>query len=379
MRTSSKQRVPVNIIAGPLGVGKTTTINHLMAQRPTHERWAVLVNEYGLIGLDAALIEGSQAPGSPQGVEIREVAGGCICCSAGFMFEASLVLLLQGRPDRLLIEPTGLAALSGILDTLDRKGIREAVDLRSVLCLLDPNGLDQALRRDELRDQVEAADLLLANRSDLASSQALANFERWAREIFPPKAHIAHLEQGRLAIEFLDLVCDRQSSPRRAGHLHELEPAQGQTHDHSHGEGHAHMRAPSHGDGQAHSQAHEHRQEKAQPLICDQAHPIVQRAHKAANAYTVGWLCWSGLRFDLDKASAWLHSLFGLPGARRVKAVLRTEVGWCSFNYAAGVEKLRPSAYRRDSRIELVLEGEELPDAQQLDRGLRACLTEASS
>jgi len=58
--------------------------------------------------------------------EIREVAGGCICCSAGIMFEVSLVMLLQRRPVRLLIEPTGLAALPGILDTLNRPGIREA-------------------------------------------------------------------------------------------------------------------------------------------------------------------------------------------------------------------------------------------------------------
>ena len=49
-----RKRIPVNIIAGPLGVGKTTTINHLLELRPENERWAVLVNEYGLVGLDAA-------------------------------------------------------------------------------------------------------------------------------------------------------------------------------------------------------------------------------------------------------------------------------------------------------------------------------------
>lgn len=376
MRKSSKKRVPVNIIAGPLGVGKTTTINHLMAQRPAHERWAVLVNEYGLIGLDAALMEGSQSASGPQGVEIREVAGGCICCSAGFMFEASLVLLLQRRPDRLLIEPTGLAALSGILDTLDRKGIREAVDLRSVLCLLDPSELEKAIERDEVRDQVEAADLLLANRSDLADSGALDRFDRWARELFPPKSHIAHLEQGRLEVEFLDLISNRQSPPRRAGHIHEF----GSEHGHADHQGHGHAHSHEHEHGPAAQDAlqrgHSHGHERGEPLLCDEGHPIVQRTHKAANACTVGWLCWSGLRFDLDRASAWLHSLFGLPGARRIKAVLRTDVGWCSFNYAAGVEELRPSAYRRDSRIELVLVDSELPDARQLDQGLRACLVE---
>ena len=113
--TTVRKPIPINIVAGTLGVGKTTTINHLLEQRPEDEKWAILINEYGLIGVDAALVE-SPAKGQGQpGVQIKEVAGGCICCSAGFMFEVSLVLLLQRRPQRLLIEPTGLAALSGIL------------------------------------------------------------------------------------------------------------------------------------------------------------------------------------------------------------------------------------------------------------------------
>jgi len=134
----ARPRIPVNLIAGPLGVGKTTAMNHLLERRPHGERWAVLVNEYGLVGLDAALLE-SAADGQPrEGVLVREVAGGCICCSAGLMFDVSLVLLLRQRPDRLLIEPTGLAALSRVLDTLNRLGIRKAVDVRSIVWLFDP-------------------------------------------------------------------------------------------------------------------------------------------------------------------------------------------------------------------------------------------------
>ena len=111
--SSQKQLIPVNIIGGPLGSGKTTTINHILTQKPPEEYWAILINEYGLIGIDGALIENTS---KQKCLEIKEVAGGCICCSAGFMFEVSLVRLLQRRPDRLLIEPTGLAALSGIIE-----------------------------------------------------------------------------------------------------------------------------------------------------------------------------------------------------------------------------------------------------------------------
>ena len=67
--------IPTHLIAGPLGAGKTSLIRHLLAQKPAHERWAVLINEFGQIGLDAALLEqGDDA------VAMAEVAGGCLCC-----------------------------------------------------------------------------------------------------------------------------------------------------------------------------------------------------------------------------------------------------------------------------------------------------------
>lgn len=70
-------RVPTNIITGFLGVGKTTAILHLLATKPAHEKWAVLVNEFGEIGIDGAIM-------SEQGAMIKEVPGGCLCCTAGF-------------------------------------------------------------------------------------------------------------------------------------------------------------------------------------------------------------------------------------------------------------------------------------------------------
>jgi G3E family GTPase len=341
----------VNIIAGSLGIGKTTTINHLLQHRPPGEQWAVLVNEYGLVGLDAALMEGGDASGRQAGVDVREVAGGCICCSAEFMFEVSLALLLQRQPDRLLIEPTGLAALSGILDTLDREGFREGVDVRSIVCLIDPARLDEALRRDETRDQIDAADVVLASRSDLASPDQLEAFESWAHELFPPKRHVEQVEHGRVAPDLLDLITDREHAPSRTGHPHGT--------DHHHHDAHSHD---------------EDSDELRTGVVCDELHPIVKRIHRSPQTSTLGWFCWDGLRFDSDRAESWLRELTELSGARRIKAVLRTTDGWWSFNYADGVDELRPSGYRRDSRLEVVIDGEQCPDADTLEQGLRACL-----
>jgi G3E family GTPase len=358
-RSHPKVRIPVNLIGGPLGVGKTTAINYLLEHRPPGERWAVLVNEYGLVGLDAALIEGVAEPGGPRGVEVREVAGGCICCSAGFMFEMSLVLLLQRRPDRLLIEPTGLAALSGILDTLDRPGIREAVDVRSVVCIVDPARLDEVGRREALNDQIEAADILLAGRSDLATADQLTAFRSWANALFPPKRWVAETERGRVELELLDLVSNRGPAAPRGGHRHGT--------DHHH---------PLDPDGHAHDAVDD---ERAVEVLCDASRPIVLRSHHSPVASTMGWICWGGLLFDAERTSRWLSELARLPGARRTKAVLRTNEGWWAFNFAEGVEEVRPSGYRRDSRLELLIEGDVPPDAEGLEQALRGCLVSPST
>lgn len=360
MGAATKKRVAINLIAGPLGVGKTTTINHLLAQRPTNERWAVLVNEYGLVGLDAALMEQASEPGFPKGIDIREVAGGCICCSAGFMFEMSLVLLLQKKPDRLIIEPTGLAALSGILDVLERPGIREYVDVRSIICLLDPGRRGSDLRREEVQDQIAAADILVANRSDLATKKQLAAFQSWADSLFPPKRFIGSIRKGELAYELLDRVKDRREAAPRGGHRH--------------GTDHGGKRPSASSAVHAHPHDHSEVSPADQLFVCDASQPMVQRAHRSHQTSTLGWICWDALIFDAKRVSCWLSEVSRLPGARRTKAVLRTNEGWWGFNFADGIEEVRPSGYRRDSRLELVIESSQFPDDKALEQGLRQCL-----
>ena len=99
--------VPTNIITGFLGVGKTSAILHLLKRKPKNERWAVLVNEFGEIGVDGSLIEGQNS--NEHGIFIREVPGGCMCCAAGLPMQIALnQLLIKAKPDRLLIEPSCL-------------------------------------------------------------------------------------------------------------------------------------------------------------------------------------------------------------------------------------------------------------------------------
>lgn len=121
-----------NLITGFLGSGKTTSILHLLANKDPAEKWAVLVNEFGEVGIDGALLADS-------GAMVKEIPGGCMCCVNGLPMQVGLnTLLRQGKPDRLLIEPTGLGHPKQILDLLTAPVYEPWLELRATLCLLDP-------------------------------------------------------------------------------------------------------------------------------------------------------------------------------------------------------------------------------------------------
>lgn len=124
--------VPTNLILGFLGVGKTTAILDLLRQKPEGEVWAVLVNEFGEVGIDGAILE-------TEGAVVREIPGGCMCCVAGLPMQIGLnQLIARAKPDRLLIEPTGLGHPSQILDTLTGEYYQDVLKLGPVITLLTP-------------------------------------------------------------------------------------------------------------------------------------------------------------------------------------------------------------------------------------------------
>ena len=164
--------VPTNIITGFLGVGKTTAILHLLASKPVHERWAVLVNEFGEIGIDGGLIAGSQ--GGQNGVFIREVPGGCMCCASGLPMNVALNrLLLDAKPDRLLIEPTGLGHPQEVIKSLRQPHYAAVIDLGTTLTLVDPRRIRDSryAQNATFIQQVAVADVLVANKSDQCTDE----------------------------------------------------------------------------------------------------------------------------------------------------------------------------------------------------------------
>ncbi len=100
------KKIPINLITGFLGAGKTSAIQSLLPFRPTSERWAVLINEYGMVSLDHILVNDSE--GDLSGVHVDEMAGGCFCCSLSMELPLMLARIIRKtQPHRILLEPTG--------------------------------------------------------------------------------------------------------------------------------------------------------------------------------------------------------------------------------------------------------------------------------
>lgn len=192
---------------GFLGVGKTTAILDLLQQKPENENWAVLVNEFGKVGIDGAIYAAA-------GITVKEIAGGCLCCAVGLPFQVSINRLLKEiRPDRLLIEPTGLGHPKKVLDMLVSGTNQQVLDVRASICLVDPGKLKDSRYtiHETFIDQIALADVLVANKMDLADSVAINLFHQWANNSSPEKAMIAQTQQGQLDVSWLDL----QRNPQR--------------------------------------------------------------------------------------------------------------------------------------------------------------------
>ena len=164
--------IPVNVITGFLGVGKTSSILKLLEQKPADEEWAILVNEFGEIGVDRGLVQGQLAPRND--VMVFEVPGGCMCCAAGLPMEMALSqIFFLGEPDRLIIEPTGLGHPAEVLGVLASEAYADQLELHTTIALVDPRAVADESRchHSSFIQQIEIADLVIANKADLASPQ----------------------------------------------------------------------------------------------------------------------------------------------------------------------------------------------------------------
>jgi G3E family GTPase len=164
-------RIPVTILSGFLGSGKTTRLNALLRQ-PFGRRIAVILNELGAIGIDAAKLAAAE--------EFVELDGGCVCCTLNADLEGTLLRLrARGQFDHLVIETTGIADPLAVAWTLERGSLREGYRVDAIVTVVDTTTLARALTEGgEAALQIERADVLLLSKLDVAGTDAPAVRDR---------------------------------------------------------------------------------------------------------------------------------------------------------------------------------------------------------
>jgi G3E family GTPase len=322
-----------HVITGSFGSGKTTAIRWLMAGKPDNELWVVILNEFTDAGIDAL----SVAEAARGQYDVRLVAGGCLCCVGELEFSRQLRDILRHiKPARLLIEPSGAGHAADIVDTLSIYETQQALRLDSVICLVD--ALDAArlvhARPPVEWSQIQSADVLLLSKPDLAAEPDRQAFDEIAAAQYPAKRYVGSCRNGELPAEALQKF-DRSPA------FSLLQDA---------------------GAAPAQSEAF-----SIAGLVGSETHS------QQLGLWAVNWVLPRELTFSrvvIEPRLAWLLQAFD-GWLRRLKAVFRTGPGpsWLVQSHGRGVAG-EDSAYRRDSRIEMVLTSAPTPEFLNEWRGL---------
>ena len=341
MKKNSKKpisQIPTNIITGFLGVGKTTVIQHLLAQKPKHERWAVLVNEFGEVGIDGNLFSGSK--GDQTNITISQLPGGCMCCTNGLPMQMALNLLLaKSNPHRLLIEPTGLGHPKEVLAVLSNEYYREVLNLQATLTLIDSRKIQDKryTLNATFNEQLEIAEVVVANKADLYGPADFPALLEYIEDRFGlDKKLLYQVQHGAVDLEWLERPASKENQENHQNKI----SAEGSLASVSC------IKAPAEG--------------------------FVSLDNSGEGFFSRGWVFNAKWLFDADK----LHSLIHGIEADRLKGVFITPDGTLGFNKAdSTVTKMNLQASSEsllDSRVEVI---SDRPDIfNDIEEGLLKCV-----
>lgn len=328
MKFLAPKTVPTHIISGFLGAGKTTLLQHLLTQKPENETWAILMNEFGQIGVDQQLIS------QQQGYAVKELLGGCLCCSSQLPMQIALArLLTESKPDRLFIEPTGLGHPAQLLEQLTEPHWQSSLAMRALVIVVDGSRLhDEAWVKQNLyTDQLKAAQIVVLSHIDCMTAADRQAYMALKQEYEPYVEYWIEAENGQVDIQQLDI--QQQALQRKIQPLLKIQQAQ-----------------PTHAPNAEIKQLPYHYIETAQ-------------------GYTVaGWKLPKRWQFDFYDL---LDVLCAQQDWVRIKGIFNTDQGWKSFNFNPQQFNYKSAEEGIDNRIEVITQSE--PDWLAFETQLLAC------
>lgn len=331
------QKIPTNIITGFLGVGKTTVIQHLLSQKPEEERWAILVNEFGEVGIDSNLY--AEKDSGQVGVTISQVPGGCMCCANGLPMQMALNLLLaKSKPHRLLIEPTGLGHPKEVLSILTGEYYKETLSLQATLTLVDARKLSDTryTSNTTFNEQIEIADVVIANKADLYAENDFPGLLDYVDGLFGLDSKLIYqVQHGAVQLDWLSNTINEEI-------LSTIKPL---AHDVS---------------------------DSVLPLDIDvPVTGFVSKENSGDGFFSRGWVFSEDWKFDKQELLSLIYSI----EVERLKGVFKTSDGVIGFNMVDGVLTQNYLEPVSDSRVELISAKKD--DLEGIEEALLACVVDA--
>jgi G3E family GTPase len=348
---SSSEKVPVTVLTGYLGAGKTTLLNRILSE-PHGKKYAVIVNEFGEIGIDNDLVVGVDE-------EVFEMNNGCICCTV----RGDLMRILDGlmrrerKFDAIIVETTGLADPAPVAQTFFMdENVGRKTRLDAVVTVADAKWLSERLKdAPEAKNQIAFADVILINKTDLVSSDELSDVEARIRGI-NPYAKLHKTERAKIP---LDAVLGRNAFD--LDRILDLEPAflEDEPDHHHHHEQGDHHHDHDHKHAQAHGGLKHYHDEEMQSISLRTDKPL-----------------------DPDKFFPWVQDLVQKEGPNilRCKGILAFKDDDQRFVFQ-GVHMILDGDHqkpwkkdeKRESRIVFI--GRNLPD-KLIAEGFESCFTQ---
>jgi G3E family GTPase len=344
------QPFEVDVVAGFLGAGKTTYLRHALASADPDVPTVALINDFGELGVDASLLSG-------RGADVVELPNGCICCSLRQDLAQQLREALSTyKPERVLIEPSGVADVASLLGVLDQADIKPLVRALRLTTVVDAGAFlaDYARLPDHFETQARLTPVFVVNKIDTVSAAELETVYDTLRAL-NPNARILPARYGQSADDTPDAASFALLSGDRPDRLD--------------GDGHARHAHP-------HAQAPSGQADGASEAEADGATPD---SSSQAQAKTLGLDTWSArltgpcdpqsLRAVLDAVAS---GAFG--DVARVKGIARAGAGWVHFDVAGGRSSVAAFAPRQDDEPRVVAIGRQV-DGDRLKAAFEACRT----